>query len=89
MNGYVGIQRKKVPLFLPSHFQVLLHYSFNKGDWFRVKVLGGLLRSARGCSVFVLGLILPFVLVFGERGGVGDFWVGDLDVELKKIYVSD
>ena len=53
------------------------------------KVLGGLLRSARGCSVFVLVLILFFVLVFGERGGVGDFWVGNLDVELKKVYVSD
>lgn len=77
----------------PFSFLLIFRYSYItvsiKEIGFVYKVLGGLLRSARGCSVFVLGLILPFVLVFGERGGVGDFWVGDLDVELKKIYVSD
>jgi hypothetical protein len=42
------------------------------------------LGSARGWSVFLLlnFSILVLVLVFGEGRRVGDFGVGDLDVEL-------
>ena len=66
MNGYVGIQRKKVPLFLPSHFQVLLHYSFNKGDWFRVKGTRWVIEKRER----LLGLRLGFdsALCLGLRG---------------------
>jgi hypothetical protein len=75
---------KKVAPF-PSSFCFGL-LQFDKGDGL---YKAGLLRSAGNCSVrfLLLVLVLVLVLVFGEGGRVGDFRIGNLDIELL-IYVN-
>jgi len=86
-NGYVGIQRKKVLLFVlhPIIFLLPRILHINKRDGLCTGI-SGLLGGTRYCSVLLLLLGFAFfsvlILVFGERRGVGDLRVGHLDVEL-------
>jgi len=75
-----------LPFFLPFFFKPSCRVDYSGMDKEDVCVSRLLSWDGRDCSVcilvLILGLGLVLFLLFGQRGWVGDFGVGNLDIEL-------